>query len=129
MRILANENFPRLAVEGLRGAGHDVLWARTDMAGKADDVILQRAQDEKRIVATFDKDFGELAFRWGLPASSGIVLFRLSTQSPEYVRDRVVEAIEGGTDWVGKFCVVEDHRIRVRALPNASGSPRPNSQG
>jgi predicted nuclease of predicted toxin-antitoxin system len=81
MKLLANENFPRLAVEALRDAGHDVLWARTDMGGAADDVILERAQDENRLVVTFDKDFGELAFRWGLPSSCGVILFRLRTQS------------------------------------------------
>jgi len=32
---------------------------------------------EGRILLTFDKDFGELAWRAGLPASSGIILFRL----------------------------------------------------
>jgi hypothetical protein len=35
------------------------------------------AAREARIVLTFDKDFGELAWRAGLPASSGIVLLRL----------------------------------------------------
>ena len=123
MKILANENFPLLAVEGLRDAGHDVLWARTDMAGKADDVILQRAQDEERLVFTFDKDFGELAFRRGLPASCGVALFRLATQSPEHVRDRVIGIVEGRADWAGKFFVVEEHRTRVRALSSRVNIP------
>jgi len=91
MKLLANENFPLLAVKALQDLGHDVLWARTDMRGEADDVILHRAQAEDRVVVTFDKDFGELAFRWGLPASCGVILFRLRTQSPDYVRNRVVE--------------------------------------
>ncbi len=82
MLLLANENFPRVAVEALRAAGHDVLWARTDMPGTPDDEILRRAQLEQRIVLTFDKDFGELAFHFGLPATSGIILFRLATPSP-----------------------------------------------
>lgn len=47
----------------MRNAGHDVLWARTDMPGAMDDVILQRAQDDERLVISFDKDFGEMAFR------------------------------------------------------------------
>jgi hypothetical protein len=32
MRILANENFPREAVEALRTRGHDVLWAAALLA-------------------------------------------------------------------------------------------------
>jgi predicted nuclease of predicted toxin-antitoxin system len=114
---LANENFPLLAIEGLRDAGHDVLWARTDLPGVADDVILERAQDDERLVLTFDKDFGELAFRWGLPSCCGVILFRLHTQSPEHVRTRVVETLASRSDWRGNFFVVEEHRIRVRPLP------------
>jgi len=117
MKFLANENFPLLAVTALRDAGHDVLWARTDMAGDADELILQRAQDDERIVVTFDKDFGELAFGWGLPSNCGVILFRLCSQSPQHLRDRVVEILGDRTDWTGQFFVVEEHRIRIRALP------------
>jgi predicted nuclease of predicted toxin-antitoxin system len=117
MNLLANENFPLLAVQALRDIGHDVLWARTDMPGKTDDVLLQRAQDEERLVITFDKDFGELAHRWCLPANCGVLLFRLRTQSPDYVRDRVVEVLGARSDWAGCFFVIEEHRIRVRPLP------------
>jgi len=33
MKLLANENFPSVAVDAMRDAGHDVLWARTDTPG------------------------------------------------------------------------------------------------
>jgi hypothetical protein len=33
MRLLADENFPKPIVEALRADGHDVLWARADLAG------------------------------------------------------------------------------------------------
>jgi hypothetical protein len=45
MRFLANENFPRKAVEQLRTAGHEVFWVRTESPGIADDVVLARAAD------------------------------------------------------------------------------------
>jgi len=120
MNLLANENFPLLAVDARRAAGHDVLWARTDMPGEADDVILERAQNEERLVLTFDKDFGELAFRYGLPATSGILLFRLQTQSPEHVQRRVLDTFAERDDWTGHLFVVEEHRIRIRPLPGWS---------
>ena len=84
-----------------------------------DEAILQRAQDEDRAVITFDKDFGELAFRWGLPATSGVILFRLRTQSPGYVRQRVVETLAERVNWLGHFFVVEEFRIRIRPLRNS----------
>jgi predicted nuclease of predicted toxin-antitoxin system len=66
MRILANENFPRQAVEALRSRGHDVFWARTECPGTPDSQVIRRAASEGRILITFDKDFGELAFQQGL---------------------------------------------------------------
>ena len=77
MRLLANENFPGAAVAALRNAGHDVLWVRTESPGATDRAVLHAAQSQERILLTFDKDFGELAFRSNLPAQSGIILFRL----------------------------------------------------
>jgi predicted nuclease of predicted toxin-antitoxin system len=71
MRILANENFPALAIEALRAHGHDVVWMHTDAPGSKDRDVIQRAESENRVLLTFDKDFGELAFRLKLPASSG----------------------------------------------------------
>lgn len=118
MKILANENFPGDTVAALRAAGHDVLWARTDMAGSDDDAILQRAQAEERLVLTFDKDFGNLAFQWGLPATCGVILMRLVIQSPEVATTRTLEALHGRDDWRGKFAVIDEHRIRLRPLPS-----------
>ncbi len=77
MRVLGLENFPRIAVESLRADGHDVAWVWEDGKGSSDASILERAQIEERIVVTFDKDFGELAFRSRLPSSCGVILFRV----------------------------------------------------
>jgi hypothetical protein len=69
MHFLANENFPLDAVQAVRNIGHDVAWIRTDAPGSKVRDILQRAVSEQRILLTFDKDFGDLAFQLGLPAS------------------------------------------------------------
>jgi predicted nuclease of predicted toxin-antitoxin system len=85
MRILANENFPPAAVNALRQAGHDALWVRTESPGISDRDVLSRAQLDTRVVVTFDKDFGELAFRSGLPAECGIILFRIAMPSQAFL--------------------------------------------
>ena len=116
MRLLANENFPLDAVEALREAGHDVAWIREDAHGMADDKILLRAQEENRIVVTFDKDFGELAFRSKLPSQSGVILFRITPRSPQYVAQVALQALASRENWTGHFSVIEDNRIRMTAL-------------
>lgn len=119
MRILANENVPGEIVQSLRAQGHDIVWIRIEAPGSTDSEVLALAQTEKRIIMTFDKDFGELAFRWGLPATSGIILLRLIASSPTQLQQAVVTALGSRQeqDWVGMFSVVEAGRIRVTSLP------------
>lgn len=117
MRILANENFPKDAIVALRQQGYDVAWIREDAAGSSDPQVLARAQAENRILITFDKDFGELAFRAKLPASSGIILFRISAPSSTHVAQVAVAVLASRTDWKGHFSVIGDHRIRMTPLP------------
>jgi predicted nuclease of predicted toxin-antitoxin system len=117
MHILADENFPGDAVTTLREHGHDVLWVRTEAPGISDREVLARAQAEDRIVVTFDKDFGELAFRFGLPATSGVILFRLALSSPSSVARLAPAALETRGDWAGHFSVIEEGRVRMTPLP------------
>lgn len=119
MRLILNENISTSVAQSLRALGHDVLAVKESMRGESDARILARAQAESRLVVTQDKDFGELAFRIGLPADCGIVLFRLSGSDPLADNQRMVEVINSRTDWAGHFAVADDSRIRIRPLPSA----------
>lgn len=120
MRILADENFPGDAVSILREHGHDVLWVRTLMPGASDPEILKKAQNDRRIVVTLDKDFGEMAFRLQAISLSGVVLFRMKMLNPQVAVRKMAQVLESRTDWDGYFSVVEDDRIRKRPLtPNS----------
>lgn len=123
MLLLVNENVTKTVIAELRQRGHDVLSVKESMRSERDDVILARAQAEQRIVITQDKDFGELAFRSQLPASCGIILFRLRGSDRDTHNQRVLEALESRADWAGHFAVVTDDRIRIRPLPVVA-SPR-----
>ena len=121
MRIIVNENVARTVIDELRQRGHDVLSVKESMCGDGDDAILARAEVEGRIVVTHDKDFGELAFRLQMPASCGIVLFRLSSTDPDVDIKRMLDVLDGRSDWAGQFSVVTDDRIRMRELPAVKG--------
>jgi hypothetical protein len=79
------------------------------------------ARSSSRILLTFDKDFGELIFHRGLPAGSGVVLFRITPDSPEEAADVALALVESQPDLRGFFCVVTRDRIRVRPLSLGSG--------
>ena len=117
LRLLANENFPGTAVDALRVAGHDVVWIRTDAPGAKDPDILARALREGRILLTFDKDFGELAWHAHLPANCGIILFRVPMTGAPTIGARLAARIAERSDWAGHFSVIEPGRTRMRPLP------------
>lgn len=116
MRFLADENFPGDAVAQLKIAGHDIVWVRSAAPGSKDEEIVAWAAREGRIVLTFDKDFGELAWRAGLPATSGVVLFRLALPPAADVGNVLAGRMSERTDWAGHFSVIEPGRIRMRPL-------------
>ena len=117
MRLLTNENVSGTVVRSLRERGHDVLSAKESMRSEPDEKLLARAQAEGRVLVTHDKDFGELAFRNRLPAECGVILLRLTGDSPDVDNARALRAIESRDDWPGHFSVVSDDRIRMRPLP------------
>ncbi len=122
MRFLADGNFPQPALEALRNAGWDVFAIAEECPGISDEEVAARCADQAKILLTFDQDFGELVFRRGLPAGSGVVLFRITPESPEEVTNIALAVVESLPDLHGSFCVVTRDRIRVR--PMGPGSER-----
>ncbi len=117
MRLIVDENMSRAVIQTLRDCGHDVLSVKESMRGAVDADILARAQADLRLVVTQDKDFGELTFRFGLPADSGVILFRLAGDNPDADSRRILEVIESRSDWTGQFAVATGDRVRMRRLP------------
>jgi predicted nuclease of predicted toxin-antitoxin system len=61
MLLLADENFPLPTIEELRRDGCDVIWARTGAPGAKDTALLDRAEEEGRILLTLDRDFWQIS--------------------------------------------------------------------
>ncbi len=119
MRFLADMGVSLRVAEHLRHAGHDVVHLRDEGLQRLPDVsVFQKAVDEKRIVLTFDLDFGEIAAHCKGPWAS-VVLFRLANARSEHMADRLDVALAGAADALerGAVVVVEEARCRVRNLP------------
>ena len=122
MRIMADENSPLPALEALRKAGWDVFSIAEECPGVPDEEVAALCAEQQRILLTFDKDFGELVFRRGLRAGSGVVLFRITLNFPEEPADVALALVESQPDLRGSFCVVTRERIRVRPLKSGFGA-------
>jgi len=121
MKFLADENFPGAAVGSLREAGHDVVWIAADAPSTPDRAVLARAVEEARVLLTFDKDFGELAWKERLPAHCGVILFRCSMPAPRLVGPALAAMVAQREDWPGHFTVMEDGRVRMKRIDEGVG--------
>ena len=72
MKLLLDTCVSGLALNILKSAGHDVIWSAEWGCDPGDEEIHLRAHQEKRILVTIDKDFGELALVCGIQ-HAGIV--------------------------------------------------------
>ena len=83
MRFFADHCFFACGVEYLRNRGHDVLTAKdAGLASARDEDIVSFCNKEKRIILTLDADFSSL-YRFPLGSHRGVVLFRLSSFTPD----------------------------------------------
>ncbi len=116
MKLLTNENVAGSVVKALRDAGFDVLSAKESMRGAPDPQVLARAASEHRVLVTHDKDFGDLAVRQGLPATSGVILVRLQGLDRDALVRRLVSALTSRSDWAGHMSTLTKDKIRMREL-------------
>ena len=116
-KLLANENVPAEVVEAARQAGHDLAWIAESSAGADDDTVLALSLAEKRVLLTFDKDFGEMAFRQGKDASCGVILLRPRLRAPDYIVRFTLAVLAQKINWEGQFSVAQEGKLRVVPLP------------
>ena len=70
--------------------GHDVLSARDEHARATDEALLALVYEERRVLVTEDKDFGELIFMRRLPHPCIVRLVELRvTEKVEAMRDLI----------------------------------------
>ena len=122
MRFLADMGVAGRIVEWLRSEGHDAVHLRDEGLHRLPNgEIFRKAAEERRIVLTFDLDFGEILALSG-DASVSVVLFRLRNTSTPFVLGRLktVLADSGESLEKGAVVIVEDGRHRMRRLPLGS---------
>jgi predicted nuclease of predicted toxin-antitoxin system len=111
MKILVDENIPRMTVEGLRALGHDVKDVRgTAQQALPDTALWAIAITETRLLITTDKGF--TAYRTA-GAHSGILVIRLRQPNRHKINNAVLLALQhfGESDWPDLVVVVRDRTM------------------
>ena len=107
MKLLVDENIPRMTVNTLRDMGHDVKDLRqTPEQGISDEVLWDIAQHEKRLVVTTDKGFSHYRNQ----AHAGILIIRLKKPNRIKIHQRAIAAIKKYSEkqWYGRIVVMKD---------------------
>lgn len=125
MKFLADMGVSIRVVEWLRAEGHDARHLREEgLQRLPNGAIFEKADDENRILLTFDLDFGEIVALSGKRRVS-VVIFRLRDARSVRQIARLTKVIAESSHALveGAVVVVEDGRHRVRYLePGASSA-------
>ena len=117
MNLLADESVDKLIVDKLRQNGHSVLYIAELSPSIDDETVLHQANQNRALLLTQDKDFGELVFRQGL-VHTGVVLVRLAGLSPQIKATSVSTVLTNHEDELrGAFSVISPGRVRIRQSP------------
>jgi predicted nuclease of predicted toxin-antitoxin system len=112
LRFLADENFPLVVTRRLQADGIDVEPVTVLHRGASDAKLLARAAAEGRIVITFDRHFGELAFRYRKDARPGVVFLRITPKSADFVYKVISRLLTSQAPLADHFTVVTEDRVR-----------------
>ncbi|GBD86636.1 hypothetical protein BMS3Abin03_00557 [bacterium BMS3Abin03] len=114
MNFLADENIDRQIVETLRDQGNNVIYIPEINPGINDEKVLEIAKENKAILITSDKDFGELVFRRKL-ISTGVILIRLHGYSTKRKQIIISDFLSNHSSEIeNSFSVITKDNIRIR---------------
>ena len=114
MNFLADESCAGPVILALRETGHDVVAIAEVVKGATDEQVLERAVNEKRVLITEDRDFGELVYARGRSSAGGQVS---QPSASRQARDRGRGGEETRPAPAKCFTVVEPGRVRISGRP------------
>lgn len=95
--------------------GHTVLLITNTNPGCSDKEVIEKALKENSIILTFDRDYGEIIFKYGIANPPAVVYFRFKGNNPEFAGKMLDEIINAKMYILeNTFTVIEENNIRQR---------------
>jgi predicted nuclease of predicted toxin-antitoxin system len=117
-KLLVDENFPIPSVRVLRRHGIDVLAVIETCPRASDTAILALACEQGRWIATYDRDYGELVFKYRLQPPPAILYFRQEPFPASRAADLILQLLEQAEEIIGHLVVVGEASLRLHKLPD-----------
>jgi predicted nuclease of predicted toxin-antitoxin system len=116
LKFLADECFSFLITAILREMEYDVLWVGEINSGADDTEVFEISRKDGRIILTEDKDFGELAIRFGHKAK-GIIQLRIEPEKIELRKKMILKLFRDFPEKLeGHLITIDDEKFRFRRL-------------
>ncbi len=120
MRLLIDNNLSPRLVAALTAAGWDATHVRAlDLHFARDELVLQTAQDDDRVLVSADTDFGALLAASHATGPSVVLVRRLTGRRvPDLAALLIANLPPVEEDLkAGSVVVIEDNALRIRHLP------------
>jgi predicted nuclease of predicted toxin-antitoxin system len=116
-KFLANENIPLATILKLRKEGIDISSISFDSPSITDREVMQISIDENRTIITFDRDYGELIYKYGFRPPAGVIYLRMQNFQPEEPAELILKLLNNPTlEFTGLFTVADEKSIRQRKI-------------
>ena len=92
--FLANENFPRPSTLLLRSKGFNVKSIQEEYQGISDEEVIKISLELELIILTFDRDYGELIFKYAKENPPSVVYFREKGNTPDFAANYLLNLLE-----------------------------------
>ena len=115
MKFIVDECVGPFVANWLKQNGYDVISIHDDLPGIDDELIIDKAIKEGRIIITSDKDFGDIVFK-DKKDHNGIVLLRLVDERPHNKIAVLKEVLNYKNDLYCNFVVATERTTRLIRL-------------
>jgi predicted nuclease of predicted toxin-antitoxin system len=115
VKFLADENISQKVVNSLRSKSIDIISLKELTSGVSDETVLYIANQQQRVLITFDSDFSELIFKQKLK-SRGVILLKFTPRSSQQVVEIISNALKSQAKIEEHFLIVSEKKIRVLRL-------------
>ncbi|NES21894.1 MAG: hypothetical protein F6K41_23965 [Symploca sp. SIO3E6] len=118
MKFLLDQDVYAVTTRFLVNAGHDlVLAAEMGLSQASDEEILRVAQEQKRLLITRDRDYGNLVFVRAI--GTGVIYLRILPSTVNAVHKELTRILHtySEIELARAFVVVEPGGHRLRQLP------------
>ncbi|MDQ3019207.1 MAG: DUF5615 family PIN-like protein [Bacteroidota bacterium] len=113
---MADENIDSRIIKELRNRDFIVISIREKYGGMPDEDVLYLCKDNKAILLSEDKDFGEWVFAYDFKDVS-VILLRYNPIDLQKIIPSIINLLsEHDSELISKFVVITTNKIRIRNI-------------